>query len=447
MESVVESVKIPLEFADKSIIIVFIGIICWTGLKNIFAVKTFKFFALGNRNFSTGALVATIVATYMSGSSFFLILSNVYNKGLYIVLVFFSSYIAIVVLGTIIVPRMQDFLGNISIAEAIDKIYGKWAKYVVSLTIIINSAGAVAVQFKAFGKIFEYFSTISPTTSIVFSALLVTLYSTIGGIKAVVYTDIVQFLAFSFAIILIGIIVFHYADISDKKILQIVENKRFNLNKIFDTNDLEFWDMMNLSLFFFIQSLVAPTMLHRILMGSNLARLRKVMIISAIVLVFVKIMMVIIPISLFVINPKLDPEALIPEIVNKYSPITGISGMLILAIIAMSMSTADSQINTSAVTFANDIWPSKNPKHKLFAAKFFSLIVGAMGLGIAITNISLLKIITVTAGIYLSIVIPVLLLTIFGFRTDKSVILTSMGVGFAFIMLFRVYLPETEPSV
>ncbi|WP_194966594.1 sodium:solute symporter family protein, partial [Rickettsia endosymbiont of Cardiosporidium cionae] len=442
-----ESVKISLEFADKLIIIAFIGIICWTGLKNIFTVKTFKFFALGNRNFSTGALVATIVATYMSGSGFFIGLSNKYTSGLYDIVRTSSIYLALIILAFFIVPRMQDFLGNISIAEAMSRIYGVGIRYTISLAIIINAVGMIAVQFKAFGKIFEYFTTISPDMSIVFSALLVTIYSTIGGIKAVVYTDIIQFLTFSIAIIIIGLIILYAADVSEAKILKLTKHKQFNFKEMFDTQDVSFWQTVNLSCFFLVANLINPPTAHRILMASDLTKIRQAVILSVIVLLVALALTSIIPIALFMIDTNLDANNLVTVIVKKYSIFSGIAGILIVGVIAMSMSTADSWINTAAVTFANDLWPSKNPKYQLFVAKSFSFLIGLIALRIALIETSLLDIVKKFASFYTGIVVPVLLLTIFGFRTDKSVILTSMGVGFAFIMLFRVYLPETEPSV
>ncbi|WP_194966901.1 sodium:solute symporter family protein, partial [Rickettsia endosymbiont of Cardiosporidium cionae] len=442
-----ESIKIPLEFADKSIIIVFIGIICWTGLKNIFTVKTFKFFALGNRNFSTGALVATIVATYLSGSGFSLNLTNVYKDGWHYFITVLSTYSSLIILAFFIVPRMQDFLGNISMAEAVSKTYGQITRYIISIVTIIGSVGAIAVQFKVFSKIFEYFTGNSPIFSLVFAASLVTLYSAVGGIKAVVYTDIIQFLTLSISIIIIGLIMFQFAGGSTNYFSKLLQYPKFNLNEIFTIENTSFWNTINLMLFFFIRALLSPPTAHRILMASNLTKIRSAIFISAIVLVIGLCLIAIIPTSLFIINPELNYKELIPEIVNKYSIFSGIAGILIIGVLAMSMSTADSHINTSAVTFANDLWPSKNPVHQLYAAKSFSFFLGLLALGLASLENNLLKIILFTKGFYVAMVIPVLLLTIFGFRTDKSVILTSMGVGFAFIMLFRVYLPETEPSV
>ena len=68
---------------DIAIVIGFLILTLVVGLGHGQKVKNIKDYALGGRNFSTGALVATIVATYASGSGFFVTLSKTYSDGFY----------------------------------------------------------------------------------------------------------------------------------------------------------------------------------------------------------------------------------------------------------------------------------------------------------------------------------------------------------------------------
>ena len=68
---------------DTIIFLGFLAINLIVGLRYGKTVKNMKDYALGGRNFSTGALVATIVATWTSGSGFFITLSKTYSDGLY----------------------------------------------------------------------------------------------------------------------------------------------------------------------------------------------------------------------------------------------------------------------------------------------------------------------------------------------------------------------------
>ena len=68
---------------DIAIVIGFLILTLVVGLGHGQKVKTIKDYALGGRNFSTAALVATIVATKASGSGFFIMLSKTYSDGFY----------------------------------------------------------------------------------------------------------------------------------------------------------------------------------------------------------------------------------------------------------------------------------------------------------------------------------------------------------------------------
>ncbi|WP_194966729.1 sodium:solute symporter family protein [Rickettsia endosymbiont of Cardiosporidium cionae] len=428
------------------IIVACLVIIVCTELKKISTVDSFSYFALGNRNFTLWELVATIVATYLSASSFILALYQIHNEGLHYTLTITATYLGLIMCALFIIPRMQSFLGSLSIAEAMNKIYGKELRYIISCTIIINSVGMVAAQFRAFGSVFEYYTTINTSIAITFSSMLVIVYSTLGGIRAVIYTDFIQLAIFIGVLVIITLLSTYYLDNSGNKLLNTTEYRGFNIKKIFNIGERSFLNMLNLSCFFLIANLINPHVAHRVLLTNKLSIARSAAMIAAIILIMSIIVSTSIPISLLINDDNLASNNLIPILINKYSTIVGIPGLIIIAIISMSMSTADSWINTAAITFANDVWPSNSHKNKILAAKIFSIAIGLLGLIIALYADDLLQIILSTVSLYVGIVIPILILTIFGFRTKKLVILISMGLGFITIFIFKALDNETESS-
>lgn len=85
-------------------------------------------------------------------------------------------------------------MGKTTIAEAMGSLYGNEVRVITAIAGTIGAVGSIAVQFKAFGSITAYFTGISPTESILIAGAIVTLYSALGGIRAVTTTDILQFL-------------------------------------------------------------------------------------------------------------------------------------------------------------------------------------------------------------------------------------------------------------
>lgn len=88
-------------------------------------IQTFTEYATGNKKFSTPVLTATIVATWMSGSLFFLDLENTYTKGLYyIIAVIVGAPAGLLITGLIIGPRMGKFLDRVSVPDVLGSYYG-----------------------------------------------------------------------------------------------------------------------------------------------------------------------------------------------------------------------------------------------------------------------------------------------------------------------------------
>jgi Na+/proline symporter len=100
-------------------------------------------------------------------------------------------------LGPPFSSRIGEFLGNLSIAEAMGNLFGKRVRMITALAAFIGVAGIIAVQLKVAGSIFEHALGFSKIYGILLAGIIITLYSTLGGIKSVTFTDVIQFLTFA----------------------------------------------------------------------------------------------------------------------------------------------------------------------------------------------------------------------------------------------------------
>ena len=91
---------------------------------------------------------------------------------------------------------MAEFLGKLSIAEAMGSLYGNNVRIINSISGFIGVAGIIAVQLKIAGMLFEYALGLKPVYGVISAGILITSYSSLGGIKSVTLTDIVQFATF-----------------------------------------------------------------------------------------------------------------------------------------------------------------------------------------------------------------------------------------------------------
>ena len=110
---------------DLALVLGYLAITLWMGLgysKNITNIRTF---ALGNRNFSTSALAATITATYVSGSSFVVGITQGYQDGILKFLSSLGIVLNMLMIVYIFIPRMSEFLGDVSVSTSMRRLFGK----------------------------------------------------------------------------------------------------------------------------------------------------------------------------------------------------------------------------------------------------------------------------------------------------------------------------------
>ncbi len=118
---------------DIAVIAAFLLLNLIFGLASGQGIKNIREYAIGNRNFSTATIVATIVATWIFGSVVSLNLIETYNNGLYFIILGIADGISFFVIAYFYAPRMKEFLGKLSVAEAMGSIYGKEVRVIITL--------------------------------------------------------------------------------------------------------------------------------------------------------------------------------------------------------------------------------------------------------------------------------------------------------------------------
>ncbi len=80
------------------------------------------------------------------------------------------------------------------------KLYGNIGYHVANVILIVTAIGCVAVQVTAIGYLFNYFFNLTYIKGVLIGVGILTLYSTLGGVRAVALTDVFQFLIFFLAL-------------------------------------------------------------------------------------------------------------------------------------------------------------------------------------------------------------------------------------------------------
>ncbi len=425
---------------DIAIVVTFLIITLIVGLGHGKKVKSIKDYALGGRNFSTAALVATIVATWASGSGFFVTLSKTYSDGFYYMFASIGIGISFLITSLVLVPRMGEFLGKTSIAEAMGDLYGSKVRMITAITGTIGAAGSIAVQFKVFGGVFSYFMDMPASFAIIASGAIATLYSSFGGIRAVTFTDVLQFFAFGVIIPLLGFLIWNQFYYNGYSVEAALANPKFDMSVLFNSANDDFWAFIVLFVYFTIPTSSAP-MFQRVAIGNNVEQVKKAFLIAGIFLIFTKFIIAWIPFLIYTLNPDIDSNQLLGYIVDTFS-FTGLKGLIIVAIIAFAMSTADSRINSASVLFTNDIYGlfAGEPKREILVSRLFATMLGVIAITFALVETDHLGIVVFANSFYYPLVTPPFILTVMGFRSSPKSVLIGMMAGL-FVTISWKFLP------
>lgn len=409
-------------------------------------INTIQDYALGGRSFSTGVLVSGLIATWVSGSGFITDIYNTYSQGFYFTLPNVGAIFALLIVSYVLAHRMGGFLGKLSIAEAMGSLYGKEVRVITAITGTIVAIGYVARQIKVSSIILGYFFDINSLYAVIFGSTAVITYAAYGGVKAITFTDVLQFCCFSIFIPIVTLMIWQSFQDPTPVIKMLSENQKYSIVGILDYQNSKFINTITLMIFFSFSFMDAANF-QRISMCKNTAQIKRVFLICAGVLCAIKISLYWIGILLSANGVELQQNAIIPYMVDTYS-YPWIKVFMLLGLMSMIMSTADAHINSATVLLSYDIKEVLNIKwlnsiNDVKLSRFMSVLIGVGGIILALVTDNLLSLLLLIAGFYMPIVTVPFVFNALGFYTNKMTVLVGMGAGLFIVIIWRLYFMDS----
>jgi Na+/proline symporter len=411
----------------------------WAGTK----VKTIREFSIGNKDFSTGTLVSTIIATSIGGGAMFYGLQNMYSKGLYFIIpLILGGSICFIFIGQVMAVRMGEFLNNLSVAEVMGDLYGKRVQFITALFGVFGAVGYIAIQFKVMGKMIAFLFDFNSYQVTIIAASIVILYSAFGGIRSVTITDVLQFVAFSIFIPILALVIWNHLQDPKQVFHVLATNPVFNLREVFTWNREALFALSMLS--YFMVPAFIPSGFQRVSISKDVWQVRKAFTYSAWAWALILLGLVFIAVLLLADSNEKNPANLLVYMVENYA-YPGLKGLIVVGVLAMAMSTADSHLNAAVVLSASDMLKVVRPSLtiSILMIRLFSIGIGAASLVLALYNIDLLKLFLLAGSLWTPIVTVPLLLAIFGFRSTAIPVLVGMGAGLLIVMFWDRLLGHT----
>ena len=429
---------------DEIIILAFLLLNLSVGLYYGRNIRTVKNYALGGRNFSTSAIVATIVATWISGGSFSFYMAETYLQGLRFVLAIVADALSFLIIAYLFIPRMSHFLGKLSVAEVMGDLYGKNIRIVTAITGFIGTIGALAIQFKIFSEVLRYFFAIPSFYSTVLSGLVVIIYSTFGGIKSVTLTDVVQIITFSVVIPIIFFVIWNTIEDTSSISNLFITNPNFDIAHVLDYRQPQFWGAVAIFIYFLVPGF-SPATFQRISMAKDIQQSKKSFLLAGAYLLIIELLIAGIAILVLIKDPNVEPYNLLSYIIDNYA-YTGLRGIVIIGIMAMIMSTADSYISSASVLFSHDFCAPLGiikENQKLLFTRIFCTVIGIVSIIMALKFDNIFSLFVLGYGPYMTIVTVPFMLSVLGFKASNYSIICGMFCGIATSISWK-YFSEIE---
>jgi SSS family solute:Na+ symporter len=389
---------------------------------------TLKTFIRGD-TLSTPAMVATIVSTFYGASSILGGVSLAYAVGLgaiWFMIPFYLGSLAVVLLLQAIAGSdtytLPDFLGGF---------YGE--RFAIASSVLLATLCLVPEEIIAGGKIFSAFTPVSLELAMALMTLVLVVPVVIGGMKADVTTDIVQFVLMILMLALLIPFALRPQPAADLPAGHL--------------DPLAGLSVQEMAVFFvalFFLPITSAPLYQRLFVSQSKEGARKAMIYSVAIWVLIDAIIVLGGLAAARTLPGLDDPDLALVELGRTLPLVG-QAVFFVGLLAVIMSTVNSFLQSGASSLAYDVWrhfrPSASEKELLILSRMFVVALGLLSLTLALWFRAVVPALLFTLSMWIAGILIPTLAALFGWKLSKRVALCSLLGGALSSIAWRILQP------
>ncbi|MEM7495191.1 MAG: sodium:solute symporter family protein [Myxococcota bacterium] len=428
---------------DFSIVALYLVALLVAGFYYGYRTSSFKDFAVGDRRFGTAALVATMFATYIGGGSTIGLSEKSFKVGMVIVFVLCGGTVYKLIESLIFLRMEKCIKDSVSIGDIMMYFYGKYGKMTIGAATVVTFTVLLGLQVKAVSYLFEYFLGMTSLQGTLLGCGLVVFYSSFGGIRAVIATDILQFGVLGIAIPLLAVWGLKTVG-SWEAIEQGVPQGHLNFFP-HGEDASKYLSMFALYVF----PLMPALALQRLLLAKSAKEAAIAWGTTGLLQAFFYAVVGVIGLLALTMNSSLEPKQAMPWLIQQLTA-QGLQGFLVVGLLAVLMSTADSELHLVTVSLVHDvIGPLRahplEPKRELRLARILSVVVGCFAMIAALNFHDILEMNLKFLGFW-KVIVPVpLIAAIFGFRANGRTFVIAAEAGVISLLLWELWIgPATQ---
>jgi Na+/proline symporter len=384
---------------DYIILYIFLAVTLIIGVWAGRNIRDIRDYALAGKTFGVGALTMTFLATYIGGWHIWGFPSDIANDGIIHLIIEggLGGVFCLMFIIIFIVPKIKFFKESLTMGELMKIFYGEKGRIIGAILGICYSITAVSIQL-TFLKNIASLLDMNDNLVIIVISLITVLYASLGGIKSVTLTDLIQFMIIAVAIpLLANILVYKVGGL--KNFLNSIEPDKLTISLFKDKagSSAKYYSFPILALWFVFPGFpLSPPFIQRMLMAKNQRQLTRLYTISIAFLSFFFIILVIIGFATSSLYPTINKDLLLFKVIKEL-PI-GIKGIVIAGILAIIMSSVDSFLHSAGLLLVNDIvlqlqfFSFYRNKNTLSLIKSLTFLIGCISITLTIVVKDIYKI-------------------------------------------------------
>ena len=409
-----------IHFLDLLIFIVYLIFMLGVGFYFLNKNKSRDDYYVGGRNMSAGHIGLSVVATDVGGGFSIGLGGLGFLMGLSGSWMLFTGLLGAWLSAVILIPKIYPIAKKhqfLTFPESLAFHYNKKVAFIAGIISLIGYIGFTSSQILAGAKLASAtFPSISITNAVLIMGVIAVVYTVVGGIKAVIYTDTIQWIILMVGLIGIGIPVGFIKIGGFNAIHETLPSQFLTLTNI------KFIDLFNWVITIVPIWFVGMTLYQRIYACKNEKTAKKAWIIAGLfeypIMAFMGVALglfarVAFEKGMFTAvgyspNTVLDAELGLPLLLRTILPV-GLMGLMMSAYFSAIMSTADSCLMAASGNLVTDIFGYFKKNISIKKSQIITLLIGGLAIVLATKMQNVLELMLYSYAFMVSgLLVPVL---------------------------------------
>lgn len=391
-------------------------------------------FIVADRGLGMSVFIATMVATSIGGGSLIGYVGQIHDQGL----VFMPSEVVFlgiqICIALVLAEKVRNFAGYTAM-DVLGRNYGKGPQLFGGICSMLYMVGTgPAMQSLALGSVISVFTGIPLQIGAIISIVIIILYTYFSGMWGVAMTDYFQFVIMAIGLAVLSFMVLDRCG-GWENIAQAVPAENFDASADVTT-------MIELIFVTAIPALIDGNRYQRFYAARNVTVAKKGYLVSVIPWTCISVLTFLLGFAATKLVPAgLAQDLVMPTIIMEVLPI-GIKGIVVASLISAVMSSADSYLLVGATNFAVDIYkpfinPNASDEQVLKVTKNMVMVLGIVGLMLALLVPSIMGVWTIASSIYVGgCFVPMIYALFFkGRKSGKAAIITMLFGSVASVVM------------